>query len=302
MNFRRIRQVLQYGWNDAGNISKQTGVGKSRCSIFFDILHCYFKYNVWSNQYKKEKLYSLSKEGRVKICLKYQDSNTKRDKWVKEFFDNYRFLNKWSSFKYEQSAELQAKRRAAYKKRYGLGENCFIGYDVIIHRHHYFDSAISTGKDCLIAEHSNIDYTGGLVIEDHVSISEGVKIITHAHDLFFSKQSEGRSSRPCELAPLVIRDHVWLGARSFIHPGVKEIGRRAVIAANSNIKNKVPPYAIVMGNPAKIIGFVATPKEIVDFELENYPESERISLEELEHNYKKYFTSRIKEIKEFVKL
>ena len=302
MDFRRIKQVCEFGWKDAEALCLDEGTSKGRWSIFCDIIHCFFKYNVWSNQYKKEKLHLLSGEQKKAICLKYQEKNNFRDKWVKEFFENYKFLNKWSSFKYEQSASLQAKRREAYKKQYGLGENCFIGYNVVFHRHHYVDSKITTRQDCLFAEHVNIDYTGGLSLGVHVSLSEGVKVLTHAHDLFITtKQGEGRSARPYELTPLVIHDYAWLGARAFIHPGVKEIGRRAVIAANSNVKGKVPPYAIVMGNPAKIIGFVATPQEIVEFEKEHYPESERIPLEVLEQNYNKYFIKRIKEIKDYIK-
>lgn len=302
MDLRRIKQVCEYGWKDAQTLSKEEDTRKGRLSIFIDILYCFFKYNVWSNQYKKEKLNLSSGEQKREICLKYQEKNTKRDEWVKGFFDNYKFLNKWSSFKYERSASLQAKRRAAYKKQYGLGDNCFIGYDVVLHRHHYVDSKISTKQDCLFAEHVNIDYTGGLTMGIHVSLSEGVKILTHAHDLFVTRKGEGRSIRPYELTPLLIHDYAWIGARAFIHPGVKEIGRRAVIAANSNVKNKVPPYAIVMGNPAKIVGFVATPQEIVEFEKEQYPEAERISMETLEQNYNKYFRKRVKEIKEYIKL
>lgn len=298
MNFRRIRQVLQYGWNDAGNISKQTGVGKSRCSIFFDILHCYFKYNVWSNQYKKEKLYSLSKEGRVKICLKYQDSNTKRDKWVKEFFDNYKFLYKWSSFKYETSAALQAKRRAAYKKQYGLGENCFIGYGVIINKHHYADSFIRIGRDVHIAEECIIDYTGDVKLEEHVILSEGVKILTHEHDMDMTQRNN--LSKGLKKHPLVIHDHASVGVKAIIMPGVSEIGRCSMISAGSVVRRAVPPYAIVMGNPARVVGFRYPPAVIAEFEEENYPEEERIPIEVLEDNYKKYYLSNLSEIKSYL--
>ena len=301
MNFRRLKQVCKYGWQDAKTISQEPEVNKSRLAVFCDILHCFSKYNVWSNQYKKEKIYALSSDQKRTVCLKYQEKNTKRDKWVKDFFDNYKFLNKWSSFKFERSADLQEKRRAAYKKQYGLGENCFVGYDVIIHRHHYVDASIVTGSDCLIAEHTNIDYTGSLTLGNHVSLSEGVKILTHSHELFLTKKEDSRSARPYSLTPLTIDDYAWVGARAFIHPGVKEIGRRAVIAANSNVKSKVPPYSIVMGNPAKIIGFVSTPKEIEEFEKEFYPLEERIPLDVLENNYTRFFKNRVKEIKEFVK-
>ncbi len=298
MNFRRFKQVCQYGWKDADTISKIEGVKKSKISIFQDILFCYFKYNVWSNQYKKEKLYALDGEKRKEICLKYQEKNTKRDQWVKEFFNNYKFLNKWSSFKYEKSATLQDKRRAAYKKRYGLGDNCFVGYDVIFHRHHYTDGKIVTGINCLIAEHTNIDYTGGFTIGNNVKISESVKILTHNHDLDYSQRDKLRHG--VIRTPLFIRDNVAIGARALIMPGVNEIGRGAMVSAGAVVKRQVPPYAIVIGNPARVVGFRYPPAIIAEFEEENYPEEERIPIEVLEDNYKKYYLSKLAEIKAFL--
>ena len=298
MDFRRIKQVCKYGWKDAQTLSQEDGAQKGKVAIFLDILYCFFKYNVWSNQYKKEKLHLVTGEQKRDICLKYQEKNTNRDCWVKDFFENYKFLNKWSSFKYEQSPSLQAKRRAAYKKRYGLGENCFVGYDVILHRHHYVESQINTGKDCLIAEHTNIDYTGGLIMGNRVSISEGTKILTHNHST--SLENKG-IDKGCILTPLVIHDRVWIGTRCTIMPGVKEIGRGALISADTCINKKVPPYAIVMGNPAKIVGFRMSLEEIIEYEKSHYEEKNRIPSDILSKNYEKYFQSRWKEIKEWNK-
>lgn len=50
----------------------------------------------------------------------------------------------------------------------------------------------------------------------------------------------------------VIKDAVWIGMRAVIMPGVT-IGEGAVIAANSVVTKDVEPYAIVGGNPAKVI-------------------------------------------------
>ena len=299
MDFRRIRQVCEYGWKDAIALSKEDDAKRGKWSIFLDILHCFFQYNVWSNQYKKEKLHLLSGEEKRAICLKYQEKNTKRDQWVKEFFDNYKFLNKWSSFKYETSASLQAKRRAAYKKQYGLGDNCFVGYDVLFHRHHYVDSKIVTGNNCGFSEHVDIDFTGGLQLGNNVWVSEGAKIFTHNHEVDLITQRD--ESKGCIITPLVIQDKVWIGARAVVMPGVNEIGRGALISTCTYVRSKVPPYAVLMGNPAKIVGFRMPPQQIVEFEKKIYPESERIPLEVLEHNYNKYFINRIKEIKEFLK-
>ena len=298
MEFRRIKQVCEYGWKDAQTLSQETGATKGRMSIFLDILHCFFKYNVWSNQYKKEKLHLLSGEQKKEICLKYQEKNNFRDQWVKEFFDNYKFLNKWSSFKYELSADLQAKRRAAYKKHYGLGEDCFVGYGVIINKHHYADSSLNIGDHVHVAEECVIDYTGNITLENHVILSEGVKILTHEHDMDLTQRNN--LSKGLIQHSLKIQDHASLGVKAIIMPGVSEIGRHSTISAGAIVRRKVPPYAIVMGNPARVVGFRYPPAMIAEFEEESYPEMERIPLSILEDNYKKYYLEKLQEIKQFL--
>lgn len=296
MNFRRIKQVCEYGWKDAQTLCLEDGAKKGKIAIFLDILHCFFKYNVWSNQYKKEKLYLLSGEQKKEICLKYQDKNNYRDKWVKEFFDNYKFLHKWSSFKYEQSADLQAKRCAAYKKQYGLGDNCFIGNDVLLVRHHELNGTISVGNNVLIAKHTFIDYSGELIIHDNVAIANGVVIETHTHHIERGRGGGAIQSR------LEIGEGVKILTRSYIADTCHSIGRYARIGAGTYVRSNIPPYAIVMGNPAKIIGFLYSPEEMVEFERDKYPESERTSLDQYTQWYEKYFRSRSKEIKSFIKL
>ncbi len=52
--------------------------------------------------------------------------------------------------------------------------------------------------------------------------------------------------------PVMIGDDVWIGTRAIILPGVS-IGRGAIIAAGAVVTKDVPEYAIVAGNPARII-------------------------------------------------
>ena len=53
--------------------------------------------------------------------------------------------------------------------------------------------------------------------------------------------------------PLEICGDVWIGARSIILPGCKHIGAHSIIGAGSVVTKDVPDYAIVCGNPAKVI-------------------------------------------------
>jgi len=51
--------------------------------------------------------------------------------------------------------------------------------------------------------------------------------------------------------PVKIEDHVWIGINCCILEGVT-VGRHAVIAANSVVKEDVPPYSLVAGSPARV--------------------------------------------------
>src|ERR1700730_10766842 len=55
-------------------------------------------------------------------------------------------------------------------------------------------------------------------------------------------------------APIVIRPSAWVGADCFIGPGV-EVGEGAVVGARSTVVRDVPPKAVVVGNPARIVRF-----------------------------------------------
>lgn len=54
--------------------------------------------------------------------------------------------------------------------------------------------------------------------------------------------------------PIIIQDDVWIGTKAIIMSGVK-ISQGAIIAAGAVVTKDVPPYAIVGGNPARIIKY-----------------------------------------------
>tara|TARA_R110002153_G_C13039734_1_gene469711 strand:- start:74 stop:598 length:525 start_codon:yes stop_codon:yes gene_type:complete len=81
----------------------------------------------------------------------------------------------------------------------------------------------------------------------------------HIHqDKFNSFSGEGH---PYSNGDVVIGNDVWIGRSVTIMSGVT-IGNGAVIAARSLVTKDVPPYAIVGGNPSKILRYRFEPQEI----------------------------------------
>ena len=58
-----------------------------------------------------------------------------------------------------------------------------------------------------------------------------------------------------EPTPLHIAGDVWIGARVIVLPGCRRIGHGAVIGAGAVVTKDVPDWAIVVGNPAKVIRY-----------------------------------------------
>jgi acetyltransferase-like isoleucine patch superfamily enzyme len=107
------------------------------------------------------------------------------------------------------------------------GDRIRIGANTVINRYTYLDGRVS------------------LTIGNNVNVSHYTLIQTLTHD------PQNRDF-VCLEQPVVIHDHVWIGARAIICPGVT-IGEGAVIAAGAVVTQDVAPYTIVGGNPARFI-------------------------------------------------
>ena len=107
-------------------------------------------------------------------------------------------------------------------------------------------SGITIGRMTIINQQCCLDGRGGLAIGNYVSISPGVWILTDRHDMHDPRFRE-------VLAPVTVGDHVWIGSRALILPGVT-LGEGAVVAAGAVVTGDVEPYTVVGGVPARPIG------------------------------------------------
>lgn len=100
-----------------------------------------------------------------------------------------------------------------------------------------------------------------LIIGNFVSIANNVTFIlggNHHSDFFMNypacKFDSIKGIGSYSKGPIIIGDDVWIGYGAIILSGVK-IGKGSVIGAGSVISKDVPPFAIVAGNPAKVVKF-----------------------------------------------
>lgn len=97
-----------------------------------------------------------------------------------------------------------------------------------------------------------INSMGGLHIGDHVGIGYGCTILTFIHS--YRNATAIPFDNKVFLKPVIIRDFAWIGWHARLMPGV-EIGEGAIVSMGSVVTKNVPPLAIVMGNPAEVIGY-----------------------------------------------
>ena len=107
-----------------------------------------------------------------------------------------------------------------------------------------------------IGSRTSINDYSTIVAMEHVSIGSDVMFAPYCYildvDHVIADPSMPIRDQGYAVSPVIIEDDVWLGAGVVVTKGVT-IGKGAVVAANSVVTKDVPPFAIVGGNPAKLI-------------------------------------------------
>lgn len=124
------------------------------------------------------------------------------------------------------------------------------------------------GDQCNICAHVFIE--NDVVIGDRVTVKSGVQLwdgIQIADDVFIGPNATFTNDRyprskfhPAEYSKTVIERGASIGAGAVILPGLT-IGQYAMIGAGATVTRSVPPRAIVVGNPARIVGYTSTEKQ-----------------------------------------
>lgn len=110
--------------------------------------------------------------------------------------------------------------------------------------------------------------------------AEGLVVVTSNHRQHIGQFLQG-NNEDNEYKDIIVEEDVWIGINVTLLAGA-HIGRGAIIGACSVVTKEIPPYAVAVGNPAKVIKFKWSIDDILKHESMLYPENERFTREELE--------------------
>lgn len=180
-----------------------------------------------------------------------------------------------------------------------IGDNSVIGIPADIKN----PKNIFLGDNVKIGRRSTIMTVGSgkLIIKDNTGSAEGLTVISSNHRQHVGEILDGSNSNN-QYQDVIVEEDVWIGANVTLLAG-SLIGRGSIIGAGCVVRGqKIPPYSIVVGNPAKIIGFKFSLEEIIEHEKLLYNEENRINEDLLRKNYEKYYNSKLINISKYIKL
>ena len=134
-----------------------------------------------------------------------------------------------------------------------IGRGSYVSYStVFVSPHSQTRAYLRIGNNVAIEHSCFLDYSGGISIGDHVWISEGVFIGTHGHRI---RNRSLKKMQPTVHEPLEIGKDAWIGAGAIILDKVRVIGEGAIVGAGAVVTKDVENWAIVAGNPARVVGW-----------------------------------------------
>src|ERR1700736_4805206 len=127
---------------------------------------------------------------------------------------------------------------------------CKIGDDTKIGAFVEIQKNATVGKNCKISSHTFV--CEGVTIEDNVFIGHGVTFINDTYPRATTENGALQTEKDWKVETTVIKQGASIGSGATILCNVV-VGEHAIVGAGSMVTKDVPAYAIVAGNPARLL-------------------------------------------------
>ena len=139
--------------------------------------------------------------------------------------------------------KFKHRRNKMKKKGATVGDQTIISSKII----KYANRNLVVGNSSMIWD-SLIDTRAKVKIGNNVIIGAGNTILTNSHNIDSPEWETKKYG-------IEIEDYVWISTNCMILPSCRHIGKGAVIGAGSVVVEDVPDFAVMSGNPAKVIKY-----------------------------------------------
>lgn len=169
------------------------------------------------------------------------------------------------------------------------------------------------GKNSVLEYPVRFSYPRGVFIEENVKVRSGCHIVNSSEERVVIKKYTvlafdcmiltnshrstvgipqfllGSSHINDKSADVVIEEDVWVGVRVTLLPGT-HLGRGCIVGAGSIVSGEVPPYALVVGSPARVVKKTFPDVEsVMRHEKSLYPLEQRMTKGQLQTIFDRYF-------------
>ncbi|MBI3741883.1 MAG: N-acetyltransferase [Chloroflexi bacterium] len=136
---------------------------------------------------------------------------------------------------------------AQVRERVRIGKNCIIGKGV------YVDFDVTLGDNVKVQNYASLYHPA--VIEDGVFVGPYVCLTNDKNPRAITPDGKIKREGDWQVGQIVIRYGAALGTGSIILSNVK-VGKWSLVAAGAVVTRDVPDHALVIGNPARLAGYV----------------------------------------------
>ena len=157
------------------------------------------------------------------------------------------------------------------------GKNVYIEYPLVFHN----PSNIFLDDNTSIKAFTTVlNTTGKFIMKKNSTAAQGLTVVTGNHHYVKGHLlNDSIRNRLSDIEKdIIVEEDALICANVTLLSGVT-IGRGRLPGAGPAARKSTPPYSIVIGNPAKVIKYIFTTKEILEHEFGLYPETERLSLD-----------------------